>query len=280
MVDHTNDTPEHTHDSPEQDVGKRLLAALGMLGRKKGTMPLRTFSNIPLFTGHNVNGFLDRYNTVADDFEVQPEERVKGLVYYLQEDGPKNILQFVRTLPEWTSKDWVGMQEVLRRTFPEARERSRYDIDDLRMVINKNRDLLTMKKLSDYYFEYKMIADYLLSVQDITRKEHGALFFRGLPLQTRYALEAREKLRSTQNDGTQQPRVLSLDQVYADCREILKTEGVYSDANTCFEKRTIAPMSTSQSERAVPVTASGHDSGMEALVRLFEEMRVEMTQLR
>ena len=75
----------------ENDVGETLLAALGMLGRRKGTMPLRSFSNIPLFRGNGVNAFLDLYNTVADDFEVSDEGRVKGLIHYLSEESKEHL---------------------------------------------------------------------------------------------------------------------------------------------------------------------------------------------
>ena len=147
----TNDTAADINSSAtqENDVGKTLLAALGMLGRCKGTMPLRSFSNIPLFRDNRLNAFLDRYNAVADDFEIPDEGRVKGLFYYLAEDPHKNILQYVKCLPEWESRDWSGLQVILRRTFPDdARNVVIYSVEDLRKVVNSDKPLQDLQQLA------------------------------------------------------------------------------------------------------------------------------------
>lgn len=286
--DHSQDLPfsqmKHPNDNRDEDiaeahVGKRLLAALGMLGRKTGTMPLRNFTGIPLFTGEEVNAFLERYNSVADDFEVGPPERVRGLLYYVQERGTKNVLQYIKSLPEWHSKDWEGMQAALRGTFPdEAESKPTFTIDHLRQVIGKDRRIDTLKQLSDYYFEYKIVADYLLDIEDITNKEHGSLFFRGLPSHMRYSLEAKERLLATQNGRANGRTNLKLDKIYTDCQDILKNEGVYSDANSNVEKATVLPAAavvTNTRNRMKP-----EDEDVAALVRALEQLRVDFASLK
>lgn len=272
-------------DVAEAHVGKRLLAALGMLGRKSGTMPLRNFTGIPLFTGEEVNAFLERYNSVADDFEVSPAERVRGLLYYVQERGPKNVLQYIKALPEWQNRDWPGMQAALKRTFPdEAESKPTFSIHNLRYVISKDRRIDNLKQLSDYYFEYKIIADYLLDIEDITQKEHGSLFFRGLPSHMRYSLEGKERLLASQSRGsTPRSRNLQLDKIYSDCQDILKNEGIYSDANSNVEKATVIPTATSMPQNIARPRSSAelqNDRDVTSLIKMLEDLRVDFASLK
>jgi hypothetical protein len=288
------DTNFNRYEGPEDDVGKQFLAALSMLGRKKGSMPLKGFCNIPMFTGRNINGFLERYNAIADDFEVSDDGRVKGLVHYLQEDGEKNILQFVRSLPEWEERDWDGIQTVLRQTFLEDfRQAVMYTIEDLRKITSKNRRISSLKDLADYYFEYKVVADYLKKTEEITLREHAMFFFKGLPQAIRYALEAKEK---SNPDRDPKKNVFRLETVYFDCQELFQSEGAYTHANITCDKPELhfrrqhenarisrdddIPQVKRNSVRVSKVEEDSSDSGMEQLMKMMEKMRVEFGELK
>lgn len=269
------------------DVGHMLLAALGMIGKKNGAMPLRAFTGIPLYNGHDTSAFLERYNAVADDFEVADAGRIKGLLYYVQEYGDKNILQYVRALPDWKSNDWKGIQNVLRRTFPDEEDtRAKFRIDDLRSVVASGGRIHDLKDLADYYFKYKLVADCLIEAEEITVKEHGLMFFRGLPLRMRLTLEAKERVASGGNNkqGMAKKRQMTLDKIYTDCQQVLREDGAYAEANAIATTPTTGvdkPPGTERIRRRPSFSNRSQEKEyISHLLEAFEDLRVEINTLK
>ena len=267
-------------------ASRNFLAALSMMGRRKGVMPFKGLSQIKTFTGHRVAEFLGNFNALAHDFEVTEENKCRGVLDYLSDSEQKNINEYVRNSAAYKRKDWAGIEKLLKETFLEDTHPIRsYTVEDLRILRDKTRTVSNLKQLADYYFEYRLVADALLAEDEITAREHGRFFFKGLPLPVRLELEAKEQveravLTPLDEAKTLKEKEMTLEQIYQDCQQLFRSEGTYSYANSKLD-------STFQQKTEIKVTSlpmKGRDDDskrdIESLVKAMEQMRVEFAQFR
>ena len=171
----------------------------------RGAMPMPRVTGIPKFDGKHVEEWLEQYNGVANDWGVQTEGKVNGLIWYLSREEPQNIYDFVKRLASYKSRNWTAIEEDLRDAFPDEDEQERYTVSDLRELTRREaqHELTSLTDLTDYRVRFERVAAWLKDHKLINDDEMADEFYSGLPRHIRELLmvEARITSRARETAG-------------------------------------------------------------------------------
>ena len=105
--------PTQIH-SPSPDAPPPTYVIAEPTGRRYlSPMPYPGVPGAPYFSGNNVTEFLQRFQLMCEEYDVQNEGMFQKLPWYCE----KTIGDYVKSIPEYISRDGPGLFKIMRKDY-------------------------------------------------------------------------------------------------------------------------------------------------------------------
>jgi gag-polyprotein putative aspartyl protease len=178
-----------------------------------GAMPSPGSHGAPHFIGANVTEFLRRYSATCKDHGLDVQEKIQRLPDYCE----LTIGQYIRTIPEWVSRDWDGLKKELLSEF---RQDDTYQQMMSRKYLEalKDKGCKGMEDLRLYCRQYSSVSEHLVDESILDRYTQGCWFLEGLPT------AVRRKLIRKQNVDINKPKTIDFKELFKAAIELSESE--------------------------------------------------------
>ena len=156
-----------------EQPGRRFLAP----------MPYPGAPGAPYLSGNNVTKFLQRFRLIYKEYDIQNEGMFQQLLWYCE----KTIGDYVKSIPEYISRDGPGLFKIMRK------DHRKYDLDQ---QVNSRNFLETLKSrprtekddLKQYCRQFHTISHTIVERGQLEKYTRAMWFIQGLPPKTREKL--------------------------------------------------------------------------------------------
>ena len=198
----------------------------------------------PTFNGRNVTSFLKKYESMCENYQIQPSVRLTKVSEYCEDDIARELEAFAT----WEEKDWGKLKtEMIHEWRKEDAEQLMYTRAFLEEYVSKPRDKSGLKH---YYRQFDRISKALMAKDELDSYSQGRLFITGLPEEVRYKVLSKQNVSSHAQTGS----VNYLAALKA-VKEVVETEEMMEHFFVQPERQTeLSDLASSLNEVKLPVT--------------------------
>jgi hypothetical protein len=200
----------------------------------------------PTFNGRNVTSFLKKYESMCDNYQIQPLVKIRRILEYCEDDIARELEAFTT----WEEKDWGKLKtEMMQEWRKEDAEQLMYTRTFLEEYVGKPR---RKEGLKHYYRQFDRISKELMAKEELDSYSQGRLFVVGLPEVIRYKVLSKQNVSSRTMVGS----VNYLAALKA-VKEVVETEERMEHFAVRPERQTeISDLAASLNEAKPPVTGT------------------------
>ena len=274
-------TPTHSPSPNAPPLPPTYVIAEPAGRRYLSPMPYPGAPGAPWFSGHNVTEFLQRFQNMCNEYEVKNEDIFQKLPWYCE----KTIGDYVKSIPEYVSRDGDGLFKVMRKDY------RKHDLDQ---QINSRNFLESLKTktrtekddLKQYCRQFHTISHALVERGQLEKYTRAMWFIQGLPPKIREKVVRKVGCDTEDADTMDYTRIYGVASAIADTAYVLEGFNVTDkeqDDLTSLVETYQSKVTPNPAERHVPpvskaIPAVGDDR-MDSVTRALESLSLSTRAL-